>query len=294
MTGTGNGATFRGGGSGGLRICAVTTCRNDDFFLGRWIAHYGRICGPDNLVPILDGHDQALPDDHLGRSVLRLPHRPLGRVPAMRRRARVMSRIADALFHYYDVVIVCDVDEFLVVDPRLGMDLAAYLASRPRLPRTLSGLGLDVGQHLEQEGPLDPERPILEQRAYAHVSSRYTKPVVATAPVTWGSGMHRIKGRNFRIDPNLFVFHLGMVDEALAHGKVGDGDRQKTGWGGHLKRRRRLFEIITGAEPRDGDAYFPRARRWQSWIRPLYALNKPGMIPGDPVIRIPERFREVI
>ena len=52
--------------------------------------------------------------------------------------------------------------------------------------------------------------------------------------------------------------------------------------------------IITNADPMDGDAYFPIARRRQTWIRPVYALNKPGMIPGDPVIRIPERFRGLV
>jgi hypothetical protein len=44
--------------------------------------------------------------------------------------------------------------------------------------------------------------------------------------------------------------------------------------------------------PLDGDAYLPKARFRQSWVRKLYALNKPAMIPGNPVIRIPQRFRD--
>jgi hypothetical protein len=275
-------------------ICALTTVRNDALFLPKWIRHYGAALGPENLLVILDGHDQALPPESGPVNVLRLPHQPLPRVPAMRRRARVMSQIAAGLFHYFDMAIVTDVDEFIVVDPRLGLDLRAYLSGLDRPPAAISALGLDVGQHLALEAPIDPARPFLDQRGYAHVSARYTKPAIATRPVTWGSGMHRVKGRNFHIDPNLFLFHFGMVDFARATGKTADPDRLATGWEGHLERRERLFSIITNAAPRDGDAYFPHARRRQTWIRPLYALNKPGMIPGDPLVTIPERFRGLV
>ena len=272
-------------------ICAMTTVRNDPLFLPKWIAHYGAALGHRNLLVILDGHDQDLPADAGPVNVLRLPHQSLERVPAMRRRARVMSKIASGLFHYFDMVIATDVDEFIVVDPRVGLGLRDYISGLNRPPAAISALGLDVGQHLREEAPLDPTRPFLDQRRYAHVSSRYTKPAIATRPVTWGSGMHRVKGRNFHIDPNLFLFHFGMVDFARMTGKTADADRLATGWEGHLGRRERIFDIITNATPREGDAYFPVARRRQSWIRPLYALNKPGMIPGDPVVKIPERFR---
>lgn len=106
--------------------------------------------------------------------------------------------------------------------------------------------------------------------------------------------MHRIKGKNFRIDSNLFLFHFGMVDEKLAMEKTADADRLSTGWGAHNERRKKLFDIITEAEPFDGDKYFAKARKYQTWHRPFYALNKPGMIPGNPVIRIPERFRGIV
>jgi hypothetical protein len=275
------------------RICALTTVRNDRIFLRKWIEYYGAVLGKESLFVVLDGYDQTPPENAEGVNLLRLPHIPLERVPAMRRRARVMSNIARGLYFYFDVAIATDVDEFIVVDPTLGVDLRSYLSSR-ELPSSLSALGLDVGQHLHLEDPLDPHGAFLAQRQFAHVSSRYTKPCITTRPLTWGSGMHRIKGRNFRIDPNLFLFHFGMIDYALATGKTLDADRLATGWEGHLSRREKLFKIITEAEPFDGDAYFPEARRYQTWHRPIYAWNKPGMIPGDPVVRIPERFRNLL
>lgn len=275
------------------RICALTTVRGDRVFLEKWVDHYGRAFGQKNLFVILDGHDQDPPGSAGDVNVMRLPHLPLPRVPAMRRRARVMSKIAAGLHHYFDVAIATDVDEYIVVDPNAGVDLAEYLSTRD-LPAAVSALGLDVGQDVKTEEPLDPGRPFLEQRAFAHVSSRYTKPCITTRPVTWGSGMHRVKGRNFRIDPNLFLFHMGMVDYELATGKTLDPGRLETGWKGHLERRERLFRIIAEADPVDGDAFFEEARRYQSRHRPLWALNKPAMIPGDPVVRIPDRFRSLV
>ncbi|MBX3423665.1 MAG: glycosyltransferase family 2 protein [Pirellulaceae bacterium] len=275
------------------QICALTTVRNDRIFLKKWIEHYGAALGRENLFVILDGHDQQPPDNIQGVNLLRLPHQPLERVPAMRRRARVMSKIARGLYHYFDIAIATDVDEFIVVDPQLGLDLRSYLSSR-QLPASISALGLDVGQHIELEQPLNLELPFLAQRQFAHVSSRYTKPCITTRPLTWGSGMHRIKGRNFHIDPNLYLFHFGMVDYQLSTGKTLDADRLATGWQGHLTRRERLFGIISQSQPQDGDDYFTTARRYQTWHRPFYAWNKPGMIPGDPVIRIPQRFKAAV
>ena len=275
-------------------ICALTTARNEPGFVQKWVAHYGAALGAENLFVLLDGHDQPVPDG-LGRAnVLRLPHRPAGRAAGDRRRARIMSHFAAGLFHLYDMVIATDVDEFLLVDPQTGQGLRAYLSGLAQPPAAISALGLDVGQHLEREAPLDPARPYLDQRRYAHVSARYTKPVIATRPVTWGSGMHRVKGRNFHIDPNLYLLHFGMVDHARARAKTGDADRLAAGWQKHLARRERLFRLITEAEPLEGDAYFPIARRTQTWRRPIFALNKPAMIRGDPVVRLPERFRGLV
>lgn len=275
-------------------ICALTTVRNDPLFLEKWISHYGEALGRKNLFVVLDGHDQELPSNAGDINMLQLPFKPLARVPAMRRRARVMSNIAAGLYYYFDICIATDVDEYLVVDPTVGLNLHQYLSRLPRRFPAVSGLGLDVGQHLVQEAPLDPSRPFLLQRSYAHVSSRYTKPVVTTRPVIWGSGMHRVKRHNYRIDPNLYLFHCGMIDSIQSQAKIKDLDRLNTGWHAHLNRRNHLFDIITKSDPLDGDSYFATARCLQTWIRPFYALNKPAMIPGDPVIKIPRRFSSLL
>ena len=277
------------------RFAAITTVRNDEFFLPKWIQYYGKQFGFKNLYVFLDGHDQDIPGCEGCDEVnfLYLPHQPLERVPAMRRRARVMSNLAAGLFRYFDIVLATDVDEFLVVDPAKGQGLVGYLSGlRNRF--SVSGLGLDVGQHLLEEDPIDPLRPFLEQRRYAHLSARYTKPNATFRPVTWGSGMHRIKRHGFTIDPNLFLFHFGMVDYQRSTGKTLDKDRLSTGWGDHLERREKLFRLVSEGKPVDGDAAFAPARQKQFWRRPFYALNKPGMIKDEPIVTIPERFRSLV
>ena len=275
------------------RIAAITTVRNDDLYLPRWIDYYGAAFGHKNLFVFLDGHDQNLPQNADDVNILRLPHLPLKRVPAMRRRAKIMSHLGQALHHNFDIVMAMDVDEFLILDPLKGDNLAEYLSSIEG-KSTVSGLGLDVGQHVGNEAPLDKSLPFLDQRKFAHVSSRYTKPATSFKPITWGSGMHRVKGKNFHIDPNLFHFHFGMVDYELSTGKTADQSRLKTGWKGHLERREKLFKIIEGSAPHLGDVYFEEARKLQQKKRQLTAWNKPRMIKGDPVIVIPDRFKGIV
>ena len=267
--------------------------RNDRFFIPKWIEYYGAQLGHENLFLILDGHDQAFPEGHETINVIRIPRQKLNRASGDKNRINVISNFVKALFPRYDLIIAHDIDEILVVDPNQHLTLADYLQRRIR-SASLSALGLDVGQHLDLEQPIDPARPFLEQRSFAHVSARYTKAVVATRPLIWGSGFHRVRFRNFHIDPNLFLFHFGMVDYAISKGKMEDPSLLHSGWRGHLDRRFELFDLITKKVPVDGDVFFKKARRRQSLFRPLFALNKPGMLSEKPVIRIPERFRHIV
>ncbi len=275
------------------KIAAITTVRNDTIFLERWVQYYGAQLGEKNIYVLIDGHDQSIPESVKKANIIFLPYIPLNRAAGDRRRAKIMSDFARGLFQLFDAVIATDVDEFLAVDPNTNVSLAEYLSTKNSYS-SLSGLGLDVGQHIKLEQPIDLNLPFLSQRNFAHLSSRYTKPSIAFKPVTWGSGMHRIKGKNFHIDPNLYLFHFGMVDYQLSTGKTSDSDRLDNNWANHLSRREQLFKIISESKAIAGDDYFEQARRYQSWHRPLYALNKPGMIPGSPVIEIPERFKNII
>ena len=273
-------------------IAVISMARNDDFFIPKWVAYYGDQFGKANLYLILDGLDQIKPEDQ-EINCIRVPHKKLSRAKGDKNRAAIVSNLAKALFKRYKRVIACDIDEFLVLDPKNKNSLYNYLI-QSHAGTSISAQGIDVGQHINLEKEISVEQPFLAQRNYGLVSSRYTKPVVALKPGPWGSGFHRVKGKNFHIDKNLFLFHFGMVDFQRSTGKTEDQSRIDQGWTNHLDRRFELFKIISEGVPADGDEVFDKYRIIQNWKRPLYAWNKPGTLNKESLIKIPQRFHSIV
>ena len=269
-------------------IAAITMARNDTFFLSRWIEYYGREIGTENLYIYLDGTDQEIPENAGAAHITKLPHTDMSRSAGDKYRIGKMSDLANKLLKKYDIVIGCDCDEFLIVDPALNTSLAKYL-SNTEIHTTLSGLGLDVGQHLTHEKPLDSSKPFLAQRAYVLLSTRYTKPVVINRPVRWGSGFHSINGHNFHIDPNLYLLHFGAVDMDMLVAKAAS---RGPDWVNHLRRRGNGTINDVTNRPAHGEKWLKIARVMQRIFRPIYAWDKPGMLGIKRIVKIPERFQK--
>lgn len=271
------------------KIAAITMARNDEFFLTRWIKYYGDEIGTENLYIYLDGTDQVTPKNAGAAHIKKLPHTDMPRAAGDKYRIGLMNDLARELLKSYDIVIGCDCDEFLIVDTNTNKTLAEYL-SDIKIRNTVSGLGLDVGQNMNCESTLDTSAPILPQREYALLSTRYTKPVVKNAPVDWGSGFHSISGHNFHIDKNLYLLHFGAVDMQMLEQKAAArGDD----WLNHLRRRGNgTINAVTTLPARD-EKWLRRARILQTFARPIYALDKPGMFGLKRVVKIPSRFKKL-
>ena len=270
------------------RIAAITMARNDDFFLSRWIKYYGEQIGTENLYIYLDGLDQTAPSNAGKANIKKLPHKEEAVQRGDKTRIILLSSLANELFKKgYDIVIGCDCDEFLIIDPALNISLKEYL-STIKNKTSVSGLGLDIGQDLNSEKKLDINKNFLEQRSYALLSTRYTKPVVLMKPATWGSGFHSVKGHNFHIDKNLYLLHFGGVDLNMIKNKIGD---RNPSWEKHLKKRARTIELIT--ESKNKNKSINTARILQTFLRPIYDMNKPAMLGLKWVAKIPERFKEL-
>ena len=287
-----------------VKVACITTVRNDKIFLHKWIDYYGGNFGRQSLFVIIDGLDEAIPSGFEGVNFLHLRHRdwaaeikntPMRRVIMEHNRSRAISDLARTLWRYdYNAIIATDVDEFLVADPDRHASLAAFLQRQSPRTSTLSGLGLDVVQHLPSEAAIDTAQPFLAQRSVAVISNAYTKPVLAFRPVTWGAGLHRVKGRNFHIHPDLFMFHFGMIDYETAMGRANDPNLIAAGWGPHMQRRETLFRMVEAAMPVPGDTAFAAARQRLTWLRRPLAWNKPAKLPGPPVVTLPLRLRSVL
>ena len=270
------------------KIAAITMARNDEFFLSHWIKYYGDEIGTENLYIYLDGTDQVTPKNAGAAHIKKLPHTDMPRAAGDKYRIGLMNDLARELLKSYDIVIGCDCDEFLIVDTNINKTLAEYL-SGIKIKNTVSGLGLDVGQNMNCESTLDASAPILLQREYALLSTRYTKPVVKNAPVDWGSGFHSISGHNFHIDKNLYLLHFGAVDMQMLEQKAA---ARGADWLNHLRRRGNgTINAVTNLPARD-EKWLRRARILQTFARPIYALDKPGMFGLKRVVKIPSRFKK--
>ena len=276
------------------KIAALTMVRNDDFYLRKWVEYYGAQLGPDHLYIYFDGLDQRIPDFCAGTHAEL--HEKIGSqvISAEKGRLKFLSDRASALLaEGYDLVIGVDADEFIVVDPKLGQSLPEYLSGR-KIKTSLSALGLDFGQKLGEEGDITDAQPFLRQRHYAQVGTRYTKPSIVARPCVWGSGFHRIKGHNFHIAPDLYLMHFGYFDRKRLEDRFRDADRVGQGWGPHMQKRARTIRYATELPARDFDRWTRFARICQSLCRPPYAWNKPAMFELKIVVRIPDRFENIL
>ena len=275
------------------KIAAITMARNDEFFLTRWIEYYGREIGESNLYIYLDGVDQPIPANAGKANVIHRERVVEHVVAAEKRRLGFLSDVAAELLKTYDIIIGVDADEFLVVDPSCGKSLQTYLSEIDINP-CVSGLGMDIGQHLNNEATLNYQKPFLKQREYAYLSTRYTKPSVISKPVRWGSGFHRVKGHNFRIDPNLYLFHFGSVDMEMIRMRFQDKDRMATGREKHIQKRAQTIHFVSKMRALKSESWLNLARIMQTIFRPIYALNKPAMLGIRMIVKVPKRFSDII
>lgn len=272
------------------KICALTQVRNDNFFLEKWVEYYGNELGKENLYVLMDGEDQIVPDFCEGVNVT--VHSKL-LAPSVAKFDKVrfekINAVAAELFEKYDVVIGTDSDEFLILDPKCGNSLKEYLGGLD-CGVSVSGLGIDVGEHRTLEQEIDVEKPLIGQRRFAYLSTRYTKTSVLFAPKKWGAGFHRVKGHDFTIDENLFLFHFGGIDY-----KTLEQRNWTSGWSKrHFEKRTRTITIVTESEAQDWAKLTPWAREFQQKHRPFYAPNKPSMRKHRIVVEIPERFFGIV
>jgi len=204
-----------------VRAVALTMVRDEREMLPRWVSHYGKHLGVENLIVLDDNSEDGSTDD-LPCTVHRLPPpRPTDHWGPMR--VRLLNGMAAGLLAYYDAVVFTDVDEFLVPDPARYASIPDYLAARPD-EQVVAGLAFDVLHDAGAEPPLDPARPVLAQRRLVKFNPAMCKPLLKRGPVRWGSAFHAVKAP-FPIDPDLLMLHLKFADESAVR-EVGDRRRE--------------------------------------------------------------------
>lgn len=189
------------------RVAVITMVRDEAFVLPRWIDHYADQVGMDNLVIFDDNSSDGSTDD-LPCTVHRLPALP-GRKGYETARMGLLSGIAAGLLAVYDWVVMVDADEFLLPDPKAYANLPDLLADRD--VDVIAPMAINVVHHVDSEPPLDPARPLLEQRHYGTFLPLMCKPSLKRVPAPWRSASHGIAAP-FAVDPQLFMLHLKFAD----------------------------------------------------------------------------------
>jgi hypothetical protein len=185
--------------------CALQTMvRDEAFFLPIFLRYYSRFFGPEDIYVLDHGTTDGSTD--VGGFV---------RIPVERKKvdnAWILERLKShqrSLLESYDVVLTVDADEIVAPDPAWGT-LGEYLEGFQE--EWVNCLGYEILHLPDREPPLDPSRPVLEQRGYWFAADGYDKPSLATAPTPWAVGFHGREDRELNIDPDLRLIHLHRID----------------------------------------------------------------------------------
>lgn len=192
-----------------MDVAVVTMVRNEGKMLPRWLAHYGREVGRENLV-LLDDRSEDGSTRDIDATVIRLPRRASTYgVTFDTFRAGVVNKLSRTLLDMYDVVVFADADELIVADPRRYSGLVDYLERNPH--PVIAPLGLTVMQVPGDPDGLSATRPVLEQRRHAIVSPLMCKPAIKRVPARWSNGTHGIS-EPYAIHRDLYLIHLHYAD----------------------------------------------------------------------------------
>ena len=192
--------------------CVVTMVRDDLFFLERWVQYYSSIFGRTALYVVNHGGNPDVADLAQGCNLITIPDEFDENFDMYR--WRLLNGLAAGLRHYFDFVIVTDVDEFVVVDPKTGLGLDDFLGKR-RGKLTITPVGLEVVHKQDLELAPIANGPMLGPRRYARFTSAYSKPCIFNHAVKLSRGGHFADDPTLKLFRNLYLFHMRYVDAAL-------------------------------------------------------------------------------
>ncbi|MDF1726158.1 MAG: glycosyltransferase family 2 protein, partial [Sulfitobacter sp.] len=190
------------------KVAVLTTVRDDDWFLKKWVDYYGGFFGREALYVINHGNQESVREIAAGANLFAIPDTQ--RVAFNPLRWRTQNFLLSALRQWYDHVIVCDVDEFIVIDPASGDDLGSYMM-KAKKRRVRTAIGLEV-LHLPGQEKEGVETSILGPRRHAQLSHWYCKPCIISRRTKLSRGGHYCSWEGIELPEPLYLFHMKFCD----------------------------------------------------------------------------------
>lgn len=285
---------------------ALTMVRDDAFFLKAWLRHYGGLLGRENCYVVNHGRGDTVARLAEGCNVIGIPGDPHRNFDM--KRWRMLNNFVMGLRCYYDHVIVGDVDELVVMDPRSGQDLLGFLKSVPA-NRVLTPLGLEVIHRVDLE-PDPVTDHILGPRRHVRPAPHYSKPCIVSTGTKIARGGHFTQYAKLHAPDDLYLLHLKFCDFAAYSEAMDRRNAVTEATGATVKEAaigrhwfaeargedRAVFEAFSRLHLQEGFDMGPLRRRMHRSFKPrgdtgFYQFDRPDY---DTQYLLPERFSGVI
>lgn len=196
-----------------FRVAVICTVYNEAKLLPLWLTYYGLLFGLQNLYLVDDGSTDGSTDNLGAVNVIRIDQPEIDQ----ELRCRDISFFHNAVLRHYDAAIYVDIDEFLVVDPLLGMDLKAFIQRTPL--EHFNAIGLNVLHNTPSEPEYTPSLGVLEQRRFVQFERAYCKQLIHKAPAFWSIGFHNTTSP-VAMAAGLYLFHLRAMDLEISRTRI--------------------------------------------------------------------------
>ena len=190
-------------------VLFVTMCKNEEFFIDRWIRHHKCEVKNAQFLVLDDGSSDrtcAIARAHDRVALVSLP--TFGQFDD-EHRGKSISMLVGAFNAFFDYTIYLDADEFLVCDRDVYYGLDDFL--RRNRVASRSAVGVEVVQHRQSEAALGSQDKFLDGRSYGVFSGNYSKPIIQSGPVVFSPGFHFSETEAILAEA-VYILHMRFVD----------------------------------------------------------------------------------
>lgn len=286
----------------------VTMVYEDYFFLDRWYEYYSKQVGAKNLYVFSHGNDPRHKEIAKDANVMNLP-RDDTMFKFDRRRWRMLGNFVTGLLDFYNWMIVSDVDEIVVVDPKAAVGIVDYIklnyGDTKTAPLNIAPLCFEI-VHIPDEEPLPIEdgETILSRRRIFRPNRNYSKPCLVRGPVGFAPGGHRNTLGPRHLPSDMYLLHLKFFDwdtvisrgeekkkVVVDAGELGSNYNTSHSW----SRTREAYEsIISSTKLGKENIQLPRFRAKMLKQKEKFTDQFVyGDAKSNTLFRIPERFSSV-